>query len=243
MNDRLKVFLLLLGGVLAACLFILLFLTICVGVGCNGVPGPQGEQGKDGRGIARMEWVPNTDGTEFRFILTDSTATDWVFVPAGEQGTQGIQGLKGDKGDPGENGKVDTIKIETVLHDTIPADTVYIGSDSTSTPAGLLRGMVKIITADTCTIWFHQRWIRENGVPLDSIAWRVSLLDSLGRGTLNGEIPLSAPIAEAIPYLVRNIPYGQSVVAIRARDKAWHWSKWYLSSVDNFYIRRIVTPE
>ncbi|MDD5543865.1 MAG: collagen-like protein [Acidobacteriia bacterium] len=202
-----------LGGI-AFCLSLLLLILLC---SCQEIPGPQGPAGPQG--------PKGESGTVY--VLPDTAAIRAIVQADLAQFKESF-----------------TVQMLTLQHKIDSAmqvthtDTVWTGSDSVTAPLGLFKNYTKLITADTCTIYFHQRWIRENGVPLDSIGWRVQLIDTNGNWVRKWDIEPTTQ-KDVIAYLLHDIPMGQSIIGVRARDTGWHWSKHYYSTADDFVINRV----
>ncbi len=245
MKESMKIAWVCLGSVIGVSLFFLILLSVCIGTGCQVIEGPKGDPGPQGiRGEQGLTGVQGIQG------------------PPGLQGTRGDSGVIYDSvfvfhkdtlvishKDTTFAFRLDTIfvdktdTIEVVMYDTVFSvmrDTVFVGGDSLYAPVGLMRNVIKVTPYDSVNIFFHHNWLRENGVPLDQVSFRVVLVDSLGKGTIIGDTSLMGKQTGAIRYLITNLPWGTSIVALRARDKNWVWSRWYWSSSDQFYIRRVV---
>jgi hypothetical protein len=261
MSDTKKILLLFAGAILAVCFGVLLLLSLCVGIGCQTVEGPPG---KDGRGIARMEWVPNLDGTEFRFILTDSSATGWAFVPAGE------------KGDPGASGIVehtitvapDTAAIHGILeawlsthkdsltvHDTIKVilhDTIAVATNDTATiPANAtVTGLMIQTPHDTISYGVFHNWKLTDGRDVELLHFQFYIVwfeNGVKKSQKIWDSPAlpkqSTPIWAVLD--LSKVPLDTPVVVwVAAYREGWlHRSKWYVSSDYGVNVVRIVTPE
>ncbi len=259
-NETLKIAGICLASVVVVSLFFLILLSVCIGTGCQVVEGPKGA---DGRGIACT--VYDSDSSLFKFVYTDSTSSLWFVLPKGDEGDTGLTGPQGQPGPIGPSGKDGFNPIITTGSDSLGLyleilqkdsswihlylqrdsvstthDTVYVGGDSLHAPVGLMRNVIKVTPYDSVNIFFFHDWKRENGVNLDSVGFRVVLVDSVGQGTVVGDMPLMSKQTGAIRYLISNLPWGTSIVALRARDKDFRWSRWCWSSSDQFYIRRVV---